>query len=143
MRDKKYKLPAFLEGTVTESKYKRWLHRKASAHVKADKKRFKKISTIAIYKDRIHSAVQRSNGLDEYTGTKLDWHLISTFNNKNVKRVGYMKKFDDLPTVDHVQTADGKGFKICSWAVNRMKSDMTEKQLIERCKKIIKHLASK
>jgi len=36
-------------------------------------------------KEAIHGAVLASNGLDEYTGEKLDWHLISKFRNEDAK----------------------------------------------------------
>ena len=35
----KYQLPPFLEGELTRQAYVRWLHRKAQAHARRDRKR--------------------------------------------------------------------------------------------------------
>ncbi len=115
---------------MTDKAYKKWLSRKATAHYKRDKARgFKNISG-ALYKEQIHQAVQASRGRDAYTGELLSWKLISQYRNR---------KFNSLPTADHCHECDGGGFKICSWLVNDMKKDMTEKEFFVMCKKVLKH----
>ncbi len=52
-----YKLPAFLKGTCTPPAYRRWLARKARAHVKRDRDRGNLTTTIEEYKQAIHRAV--------------------------------------------------------------------------------------
>ncbi len=140
MKDRKYKLPKFLENVITQANYDKWLHRKALAHVRRDRKRGNEDATNEVYKIVIHKAVQDSNGNDDYTGEKLDWHLISTYDNDESKkgRVNYKRKFALLPSVDHV--GDGTGpanFKICAWRTNDAKNDLPYEEFVELCKKIV------
>lgn len=139
-RSRKYQLPPDLAPLVEQLKYERWLDRKANAHVKRDRKRGNSSATGSEYKAAIHKAVSLSGGLDAYTGEKLDWSLLSQYNNENSKAQGrlYKKKFALLPTVDHVD--DGLGpanFKICAWRTNDAKNDLSHEELIELSKKII------
>lgn len=141
-RQRKYELHAFLVGTVTQEQYERWLLHKARAHVKRDRKRGNPSATNAEYKMEIHRAVGESNDRDCYTGEKLDWSLISTYDNKQSKSGGrrYKATFALLPTVDHV--SDGLGpadFKICSWRTNDAKHDLTLPEFIELCEKVIRY----
>ena len=118
---RKYQLPQFLSAVVTQSSYERWLHRKAIAHVRRDRKRGNSKATNEAYKITIHKAVITSDGLDYYTGEKLDWSLISKYDNEQSKANGrhYKKSLALLPTIDHV--GDGRGdadFRICGWRTN-------------------------
>lgn len=141
-RRRKYERPAFLVGTVTQERYERWLHRKAVAHVRRDRKRGNPSATNAEYKVEIHRAVSESGDRDCYTGEKLDWSLISTYENEPSKSGGrrYKATFALLPTVDHV--SDGRGpaeFMICSWRTNDAKHDLTLPEFLELCKKVLRH----
>jgi hypothetical protein len=139
MAVKKYPFPGFLVDVVSEIAYRRWLHRKASAHRRRDRKRGNLTATIEEYKWEIHRAVMMSNGIDFYTGERLDWKRISKYNNiasKHGKRA-YKKLFALLPTVDHV--TDGRGradFVICGWRTNDSKNDMTYEDFRELCEKV-------
>lgn len=123
-------MPAFLEGTVTPQAYERWLLRRAAAHVKRDRMRGH-TCTGAAYRESIHQAVVSSEGRDAYTGEKLDWHLISTYNNEDseLRRHAYKAEFALLPSVDHVAAeATAASFKI--WSItgseyNGVRSIMT------------------
>jgi hypothetical protein len=54
-------LPACLEGLCDASAYRRWLERKAQAHVRRDRKRYGHESCSgARYRDLIHADVERS-----------------------------------------------------------------------------------
>jgi hypothetical protein len=130
----KYPLPSFLKGVASQGKYGKWLQRKAASLVKRDKKRAFKNISVQNYKEQIHDAVCRSKGKDAYTGDALDWKKISTYKDK---------KIPDLPSVDHCHARDGGGFKICSWAINDMKNDMSESELMEACRVILNHLGKK
>ncbi|MEK7473608.1 MAG: hypothetical protein AAB668_02695 [Patescibacteria group bacterium] len=133
MSEPLYAVPSFLEG-IGQERYNRWLHRKAANLCRRDKQRgYKNIST-AKYKKEIHVAVDRSKGRDEYTGEELNWNAISTYKDK---------KIHDLPSVDHCHELDEGRFKICSWKINDMKNDMSEKEFVEACKKVLKHLDKK
>ncbi len=138
----KYELPEFLKISATQEAYDKWLSRKASAHLKRDRKRGNIASTREQYKIEIHQAVVRSNGFDEYTGKSLRWNLISTYDNDISKNKGreYKATFADLPTVDHVN--DGKGdpdFKICSWKVNDAKNDLSLEEFLDLCETVLRH----
>lgn len=137
-----YPLPDFLEGIVKAETYTKWLVRKAAAHIRRDRRRGNKDAVRQSYRSAIHEAIKTSKGLDAYTGKPLDWELIGTYKNeksKEGKRL-YRKKFENLPTVDHVD--DGLGapnFKICSLRTNDCKSHLTHQELIEFCQDIIKY----
>jgi hypothetical protein len=112
------------------------------AHVKRDRKRG--LSTVggALYRDAIHGAVLRSQGVDAYTGEALDWHLISQYNNDDSKegRHHYKAGFALLPTVDHVEASSSSAsFLICAWRTNDAKNDLSQAGFIDLCKKVIIH----
>jgi hypothetical protein len=139
---KKYPLPEFLQGKVTQAAYVRWLGRKSIAHKKRDKKRGNSEAVNEAYKMAIHAATADSGGFDEYTGEPLHWELISTYDNEKSKtdRRKYKATLDLLPTVDHV--GDGLGeadFKICGWRTNDAKSAMTLPEFIELCRRVVAH----
>ncbi len=141
---KKYQLPQFLIGVATQEKYARWLNAKAAAHVRRDKKLRPDITT-AMYKVLIHEAVLRSNGNDAYTGEALDWSLLSTWDNEKAKKYGsrYKSEFALLPSVDHVSERRGPtDFTICSWRTNDAKNDLSVKEFVELCKKVVRHLGN-
>ena len=141
-RRAQYVLPEVLRDTCTEATYKRWLHRKAMAHVKRDRKRWRMHLTVADYKRAIHVAVIETGRSDAYTGELMDWRLISKYDNAKSKKGGteYKKSFALLPTVDHAGDAPGDmNFRICSWRTNDSKSDLTLVEFIELCRSVIAH----
>lgn len=138
---RKYQLTDEMLEHVSQDIYERWLHRKAMAHVKRDRNRGNTTATNESYKIAIHKAVCESGGCDAYTNEKLDWSLLSQYNNEESKQYGrdYKKKFALLPSVDHVDDGMGEAnFKICSWRTNDAKNDMTYSELVELCGKILK-----
>ncbi len=137
----KYLLPECIRAQCNQAKYSTWLHRKAMAHVRRDRKR-EKTCTVAQYKAEIHAAVCESGGRDFYTGESLQWSLISTWDNESAKggRVKYKKSLALLPTGDH--TVDEYGRQkvvICSWRVNDAKSDLTLEEFYELCDRVLKY----
>jgi hypothetical protein len=143
----KYPLPDCLMDKCDHAKYKRWLHRKAQAHVNRDRKRNGKAScTIAGYKAAIHDAVLAGGDRDFYTGEPLDWSLISTFENSAAKagKSPYKKGFWMLPTVDHTFDEAGKQkFVICSWKLNDAKSDLSLEEFYDLCESVLRHRDAK
>jgi hypothetical protein len=134
-----YALPDCIREKCGQVAYSRWLHRKAMAHVKRDRKRGM-LCTVSGYKERIHRAVCASGHIDFYTGEPLDWSLISTFDNQSAKDGGteYKKKFALLPTIDHAVDSEGRpNFVICSWRVNDAKSDLTLKEFFSLCESVL------
>ena len=139
---KKYPLPPFLSGVVTQEKYTRWLSAKATAHVKRDKRHRPEITT-EMYKILIHQAVISSDGTDAYTGEALEWSLLSTWNNDKAKEHGsrYKSEFALLPSVDHVSDRRGPtDFTICSWRTNDAKNDLSVEEFVQLCERVVKHL---
>ena len=139
---RKYELPDFLNRDITQGVYERWLHRKAVAHVRRDRRRGNKAATNEAYKIAIHKAVTESEGRDFYTGEQLHWRLISQYENEQAKASGrkYKRKFALLPTVDHVN--DGLGppdFQICAWRTNDAKNDLPLDEFIALCQRVIDH----
>ena len=137
----KYHLPPFLIGQVTQEVYKRWLHRKAQAILRHDRKR-RKTATGEAYQVAIHAAVLESGGLDAYTGEKLDWSLISRYDNEKSRKDGsrYKHDFAFLPTVDHVRGENSQlAFKICGWRTNDAKNDLELKEFLDLCRIVLKH----
>ena len=138
---KKHAMPSFLEGVVKPEAYERWLIRKAAAHVKRDRKRGHEC-TCSAYRAAIHQAVVRSGGKDAYTGEKLDWHLISKYNNEDseIGRHAYKAGFALLPSVDHVEVeATETSFKICAWCTNDAKNDLSLESFLDLCQKVLAH----
>lgn len=139
---KRYALPGFLHGNLTEETYIRWLRRKAAAHVKRDRKRCAHAIMGEEYRLLIHQAVQSCGGRDHYTGEELRWDLLSTYDNETSRadRSAYKASLALLPTVDHVPAADGKyDFVICAWRTNDAKNDLSHDEFIALCRRVIAH----
>jgi hypothetical protein len=142
-KPRKYQLPDFINAQQTN--YERWLHRRAIAHVKRDKKRGNLEAAVETYKMAIHRAVIDAGDRDYYTGEALNWSLISTYNNvesKNARR-HYKAGFALLPTVDHV--GDGMSapdFRICAWRTNDAKNDLTHDDFVALCHRVVMHFQS-
>lgn len=137
----KRSLPPFLESIVTREAYERWLVRKAAAHVKRDRKRGHTCADAA-YRNAIHQAVIESDGHDAYTGERLDWSLISTYDNDASKlgRHAYKAGFALLPTVDHVASdASSASFRICGWRTNDAKHDLSVEAFQQLCRCVLEH----
>ena len=135
-------LPPFLLGKVTPDKYRHWLHRKAAALVRRDKKRGNQTAKRPGYEQAIHIAVLKSKGFDAYTGEPLNWSLIGTYDNAQSKalRRDYKATLALLPTVDHI--GDGLGpadFEICGWCTNDAKNDLSHRDFVALCRKVVAH----
>jgi hypothetical protein len=139
---RKYELPPPIAQLTTQAAYERWLRRRARAHVGRDRNRENLTATIEKYKVAIHRAVKLSEGRDFYTGEALNWRLLSQYNNAESKAGGrvYKAKLALMPSVDHV--GDGRGvpeFRICAWRTNDAKSDLTQVEFVDLCRKVVEH----
>lgn len=92
----------------------------------------------ALYKALIHHAVVNKGEYDPYTGEKLAWELVSTWDTSRKQPEGYEKKFALLPTIDHV-VPDALEPEICSWQVNKAKNDLTPQEFVALCRTIVKY----
>ena len=122
-------------------KYQRGLTYTFDKVRRARKRGFQNIS-VSHYKELIHRAVLESKGKDAYTGKKINWKLISKYDNTQSKklRYSYKKRFSNLPTIDHeTQKKKSPSFKICSWRINDLKNDLTLEELLKECNKLITH----
>ncbi|SMN10522.1 hypothetical protein SPBRAN_615 [uncultured Candidatus Thioglobus sp.] len=140
MKQRKYQLPDFLTDSHEQDHYDKWLQRKSQSHLKRDRKRGNKSATGKEYKEAIHKAVCDCGGFDAYTGEKLNWGLLSKWNNNEVQegRREYRRKFALLPSVDHVGDGIGQAdFEICSWRTNDAKSDLSLDEFKELCRKVL------
>lgn len=140
---RKYTLPGCLAGKCSQSKYSKWLGRKAQAHLKRDRHRQTAPKwTLSQYKTAIHTAVVEGGDRDFYTGEPLDWSLISTFENKAAKAGGskYKQTLRMLPTVDHCFDEKGQPrLVICSYEVNDAKSNLPLQEFYRLCESVLRH----
>jgi len=137
---KKYQIPEFLTGIISQHIYDSWLSRKARTHVRRDRARGNTNAKISEYKIAIHKAVCESKGRDAYTNEQLKWELLSKYDNEESKRGKreYKKIFALLPSVDHVGDGTGKAdFKICAWRTNDAKNDLSYEEFLELCWKVV------
>jgi hypothetical protein len=133
-----FPLPKILAGRITPAQYEKWLGRKAERlriRDKKEKRPYAFKASIAVYKALIHLAAVNTGELDPYTGERLCWELISTWDTSHEQPQGYERKFALLPTVDHVNP-DVLEFEICSWKINKAKSDLGPAEFVELCKKV-------
>jgi len=138
---KKYQLPEFLEGVITQEKYERWLQRRSIAHVRRDKRRGNSDAKNVEYKIAIHDAIIQSKGLDVYTKEELDWSLLGKWDNEEAKKRGrhHKREFYRLPSVDHIGDGHGKPeFKICAMLTNDVKSDLSHEEPLNFCEKLLR-----
>jgi hypothetical protein len=142
-KPRKYQLPDFPSVTPpAQADYQRWLHGRAVAHVKRDKKRGNSTATNETYKIAIHAAVIRSGGRDYYTGEPLNWSLVGQYSNEESKAKGrrYKATLALLPSVDHVDDGLGEAdFKICAWRTNDAKNDLTHQEFVALCRRVVEH----
>jgi hypothetical protein len=142
MARRKYELPDFLVGTCSRDQYLHWLDGRAQAHVRRDRGRGNHSARRSEYKEAIHKAVVTGGEFDAYTGEKLDWSLIGTYDNQESRKQGrdYKKEFALLPTVDHVGEGQGSpDFMICGWRTNDSKHDLDLDEFLDLCRKVLKH----
>jgi hypothetical protein len=136
-----FPLPAYLIGTITAAAYNIWVRVKAWGLLKRDKKRKLPValkSSVVLYKETMNNAVEAGGLLDPYTGDRLAWEQISTWDPKKAKNnPEYEKQFYFMPTIDHIDPyGDALAFEICSWQVNACKSFLNPEQFIDMCNKV-------
>jgi hypothetical protein len=143
-----YILPQFLAGICTQRQYSKWLLARAKALYKRDKKNGKLCalhSSRSLYRKAIHEAVCAAGLFDPYTGDRMAWEKIGTWDatkgsdNHDIFR----KEFTLLPTVDHKDPAmKVLSFEICSWLINCCKSGRTTEEFVGLCGKVAENKKS-
>ncbi len=135
----KYPKPSFIP--VTQSEYQKWLSRKSKSIFSRSLKKDNAKMKLEDIKKEVHEAVRKSQGVDFYTGEKLDWHLIGKYDGKKAKEGGleYHRKFALLPTVDHYEDRRSPKFAVAGWVVNDAKNYLSHAEFIELCRKVLRH----
>lgn len=131
--------PPWLPEAVVRS-YPGWVQRKAVTLCKRDQKRGGS-GNVQAYRLAIHNAVVASGGMDHWTGERLDWHLIGTYDNREAAtgKGEHKKQFALLPTIDHRLNIPTPDFVICAWRTNDAKHDMTPEELLAFCSRVVTH----
>ena len=91
------------------------------------------------YKKGIYTAAMNAGLFDPYTGERMAWEKIKTWDSTKGKDWpdDLIKSFYLMPTVDHVDpSASVLEFQICSWRINECKSGLTPQEFIEVCRKV-------
>lgn len=137
---RKWRVPECLSAfALNEDAFRKWLDRKAKAHVRRDKQRGFHRATVPVYKQAILDAIERSQGQDCYTGEKLDWSRIGLWRNAEAaeRRGDYRREFWMLPSVDHDFTDPLHPiFQICSWRMNDSKNDQSIAEFLQLAAKV-------
>jgi hypothetical protein len=145
---RKYPLPDYLVGRISEALFDNWLNERGNTLRQRDLKRKKPwapSTTKGMYKEKIYAAVIDCGQCDPFTGDPFQWELISSWDANEAKNGGddYKNKFLLMPTVDHKDPdSDTLEFEIVSWLVNDCKSGLAPDQFIDLCKRIVTHCAA-
>jgi hypothetical protein len=145
---KVFYLPDFLNNICTEDLYEAWLDKRAEELYVRDrdqKRPYGLAGSKAMYKRAIHAAVILAGLYDPFTGQRMGWELIKTWD--TAKKAGdpfaEYEKYFLLPTVDHCDPYGQKlDLEICSWRINACKGDLTPEEFIGLCRKISQRRAA-
>jgi len=120
--------------------YPGWVQRKAVTLSKRDQKRGGS-GNVQQYRLAIHQAVVASQGRDHWTGERLDWDLIGTYDTREAggDQGEHKRQYAMLPTIDHRSNQPESDFVICAWRTNDAKHDMSPHELLEFCKAVLNH----
>jgi hypothetical protein len=139
-----YFLPSYLTGICTESQFRKWFFDRAY-HLHARDVRQGRPYAVPgdrlSYKKGIYTAAINAGLLDPYTGERMAWEKINTWDSTKGKDWpdNLIKSFYLMPTVDHVDpSASVLEFQICSWRINECKSGLTPQEFIEVCRRVAK-----
>jgi hypothetical protein len=137
-----YFLPPFLEGICTEAVYRKWLFKRAHQLYVRDCKEgrpYALAASNALYQMAIHAAVLAAGLYDPFTGERMKWELLGTWDSSKGKSQSdaYDSAYCLMPTVDHIDPfGDKLEFEICSWRINCCKSGLTPDEFVEVCRKV-------
>jgi len=125
---------------ASKQTYPGWVQRKAVTLSKRDQKRGGS-GNVQQYRLAIHQAVVASQGRDHWTGERLDWDLIGTYDTREAggDQGEHKRQYAMLPTIDHHSNQPESDFVICAWRTNDAKHDMSPHELLEFCKAVLNH----
>ena len=116
------------------ARYNAWLDKQSTSckqRASAEKRQ-----PISVYRQAIHSAVERSRGLDEWTGEELEWNRLNNEKSTTPGRRGHIQRAR-YPSVDHFLGCDSLDFRICSGVVNHAKGALDPQQFVAMCRKVV------
>jgi hypothetical protein len=142
-----YLLPPFLKGICTEDVYRKWLDKRAEqlyVRDRDERRPYALKGSKSLYKKAIHAAVYASGLPDPYTGERMKWELIGTWDWTKKVTDEIKAKYRLLPTVDHVDPyGNVLKFEICSWRINNCKVGLTPEEFVEVCRKVVERMKDK
>ena len=118
------------------ARYGEWLERQAQNCKQRDPKDMRR--PIEEYREAIHKSVEKSKGLDCYTGDPLEWNRL---NHEKPQGGGQHNHriAGRYPTVDHYFGRGRLDYRICAGSVNHAKGALDHQQFVELCRKVTKH----
>ena len=140
----KYPLPSYLQGVQTQASYNYWVSTKAK-HLRdndiAGKRPFDTIPTHEEYDQEVNRAAVACNGIDPFTGDKLRFDLIDSYDDRRAKGdIAYDKQFDLMPVADHIDpVAAVLSLEITAKRTNACKSGQTPEEFLAMCGTIAAH----
>jgi hypothetical protein len=138
----RYFLPSYLNGICTEDQFRKWFFKRAyELHLRdlLQGRPYAVRGDRAPYTKGIYAAALNAGLLDPYTGERMAWEKISTWNSTKGKDWpdDLIETFYLLPTVDHIDpSASVLQFQICSWRINECKSGLTPDEFVGLCRKV-------
>jgi hypothetical protein len=144
---KVYFLPAFLNGICTEAVYLKWLDKRAEQLYVRDRDQRRPYGLAGSkesYKRAIHAAVSACGLYDPYTGERMKWELLGTWetDSPGSGSVARYREYYLLPTVDHCDPySDALVLEICSWRINCCKAGLTPDEFVGVCQRVVSHCA--
>jgi hypothetical protein len=138
---KRYFLPDFLIAICTEAAYLKWLDSHAENLYRRDLKQGRPYAmngSKVFYKRAIHAAALACGLYDPFTGERMKWESIGTWDPIKIKyQPDGFKKFYLLPTVDHIDPyANDLQFEICTWRINSCKVGLTPDEFGDVCRRV-------
>ncbi|NVD45183.1 hypothetical protein [Qipengyuania atrilutea] len=115
------------------ARYGEWLERQAQNCKRRDPVEHRR--DIEEYRQAIHKAVEKSSGVDCYTGEPLEWNRLNHDRPKGGGQHNH-RIMGHYPTVDHYYGTGRLEYRICCGSVNHAKGALDHQQFVELCRKV-------
>lgn len=123
---------------VNCTRYNAWLNGQARSCRARDQGLIDPLPAIEEYRTRIHDAVIRSEGRDEYTGELLEWNRLNHPRPEAGGRKRHLQRCS-YPSVDHYFGPGRLDYRICSGVTNLAKGAMDHQRFVDLCRKVAAH----
>jgi hypothetical protein len=140
----KYPLPAFADGELTPHEYSHWVVGESADAYRRDCVKMRPFALKSSQKqcgNVVHEAVIAGNGIDPFTGARLRYDLVHTYDPIKARgNIDYERQFDLMPNVDHIDPeADVLALEICAKRINLCKSEQNPEEFLNMCRKIVEY----